>query len=169
MDAKKLSDHVTLRGKLAVTSVEFNRVSCDVVVRGTVVYGETVFRDIPILTLRIYKEMREVKFQEIWYTARIPRLEAIAAFREKLHDALNEFWEPLASLDGEGESLLCRGIHCYLERLDGFHPGISLIRSLRHIANSLRENSLYDWSRAGRALYALDVVPAVDVKLIVED
>ena len=166
MEAEKLLDRVTLRGKLAVINTCFNDISGEVIVRGTVLYHGTEFRDIPILTLRIYEEMGKVKFQEIWYTARIPRLEAISAFRLKLCKQL-EFWQGVNLYPRD--AILPVGVGLYIDRLRNFHPGISLVRSLRHISNSLSESRSTDWHRASAALYALGVVPAIHVELIIED
>ncbi|MFZ1719887.1 MAG: hypothetical protein WAU28_00870 [Candidatus Moraniibacteriota bacterium] len=155
-------------GKLAVSHARYGCTSGEVTVRGSVVYHGQEYHDLPILILRIFMDKDVVRLQDIWYTARIPRLEAIAEFRNKLRSALLDARNKMYPTNNF-MILLMSGIDRYVDQLSKFHQGISLIRALRHTANALKDNSLHDWALARDALYALEVVPAVDVELIVRD
>lgn len=156
---------VILRGGLKLEHICCNEIAGVVTVRGTVIYQDTEFRDIPILVLHISRDMGEIIVQEHWYTLRIPRLQAIEDFRHLLRLSIARYLDASLSYTGGGEVLI-KGLRQFCEKLRTSRDSTYLVRSLRHAANALNEGSDRDAERARQALCVLLITPPDEVKLI---
>lgn len=160
----KMSESITLIGKLRLTAFIHNKTSAEINVRGDIVYRDVTYRDLPIVRLMVSDFDGEIDVEDE-YATMIPYFKPVAAFRSFLISALPRLENTMSGWCVGG--ILNKGIAVYVRELSTFSDVKSLVSQAKTMANMLDAKKKDAETTARAVLSALGKAPMTDTKFYV--